>query len=68
MKFSWGKGLLVAAVTIVSAPAYAGVVVHIDKSSQRMACLLGFRQEDDSRRCVLHRALLIRAVATRPNS
>ena len=37
MKFSWGKGLLVAAVMIVSAPAYAGVVVQIDKSSQRMA-------------------------------
>ena len=37
MKFSWGKGLLVAAVMIVSAPASAGVVVQIDKSSQRMA-------------------------------
>jgi hypothetical protein len=37
MKFAWSKGLVVAAAMIVSAPASADVVVHIDKSSQRMA-------------------------------
>lgn len=37
MKFAWGRGLVVAAAVIVSAPAWADVVVHIDKSAQRMA-------------------------------
>jgi lipoprotein-anchoring transpeptidase ErfK/SrfK len=39
MKFVWGTGLVVAAAMVLSAwaPARADVVVHIDKSSQRMA-------------------------------
>ena len=39
MKFVWGKGLIAAAVMVMSAwaPARADVVVLIDKSSQRMA-------------------------------
>ena len=36
MKFAWGKGLVVAVAMAVSAPASADVVVHIDKSAQRM--------------------------------
>ena len=37
MKFAWGKGLVVAAAMTVSAPAWADVVVQIDKSPQRLA-------------------------------
>jgi lipoprotein-anchoring transpeptidase ErfK/SrfK len=37
MKFAWAKGLIVAAAMAVSAPSWADVRVHIDKSSQRMA-------------------------------
>ncbi len=44
MKFTWGKGLIAAAAMVVSswapalwAPAWADVVVQIDKSSQRMS-------------------------------
>ena len=40
MKFTWGRGLIAAAAAaiVVSswAPAWADVVVQIDKSSQRM--------------------------------
>ena len=44
LKFAWGRGLIAAAAVVVSswapalwAPAWADVVVQIDKSSQRMA-------------------------------
>jgi len=37
MKFAWAKGLVVAAAVTVSAPSWADVRVHIDKSAQRMA-------------------------------
>jgi hypothetical protein len=44
MKSTWGRGLIAAVATVVSlsapalwAPAWADVVVQIDKSSQRMA-------------------------------
>ena len=39
MKFTWGKVLIAAAAVVVtlSAPAWADVVVQIDKSYQRMA-------------------------------
>jgi hypothetical protein len=39
LKFTWGKALIAAVAMVVSswAPAWADVVVQIDKSSQRMA-------------------------------